>query len=513
MLFGFFSLNQLSPTNNNLIEVNAGDYEVTEDWTVTFDFTSAQSWWRDCANPEIQYINIGAKDGFVVLTEVSGSSRNKWQTQIHKESLNHDGVSFLLRVCGSYGNNNQTIDYNARDQFRNPNNNYATLNNPGDGIMKTLTFSQETVSVQVKRRDSNAFTLSWINLANTTWPKHNHVFNPGLIYSRIYNSSGLFTNVELTTSYTPAKLTSDLTLYTDDFLDYSLSSGDSPFIRIPVVRPIFWNDNETTTTLQVLRVSSSNTALQTNTPTVSDLNQMTLYMIREFNDDSFYTPLSEGFTTNGGYATDGVVYYDLPLDLIKGKYFDLARINAVDPIFAGSNNGSVFNRTSGSSAEQFTVVTVDDISNPNFPTLVNRIWEIFGDGTGIFRPSGVSARSRTVSNDTVQNLLTAYDTCSSSIYNGAGSFKALNDHFNLVPRDYNGLTIDDLSGASGVSLSNKVERMRIEYNLLPGSTTIPKARAIPINNSLNINFIGYFGLMLIVSITIKKISIGHTKQS
>jgi hypothetical protein len=502
MVFGLISLNKFNSTFNNLIEVNAGDYEVTEDWTVTFDFTFAQSWWRDCANPEIQYINIGDKNGFVILTEVPGSSRNKWQTQIYKEALNYNGLSFLLRVCGSYGNNNQTIDYNAREQFRNPNNNYATLDNPGEGTIKTLVFSQETVSVQVKRKDSNASTLSWIDLANTTWPKYNHVFNPELIYSRIYNSSGLFSNEELTTSYTPSKLTSNLTLYTDDFLNYSLSGGDSPFIRIPVVRPVFWKAGDTTTTLQVLRVSSSKTALETNTPTISDLNQMTLYMIREFNNDSYYTPLSEGFTTNGGYATDGIVYYDLPLDLIKGKYFDLARINSVDPIFAGSNNGSVFNRTSGSSAEQFTV---DGSSNPNFPSLVSRIWRIFENGLGIFRPSGISAESRVVSNETVQNLLKAYDTCSSSLYNGAGSFKDLNDHFNLVPRDYGDLFIDDLSGAEDVSIYNKVERMRIEYNSLPGTTNpILRIRTTTPENSNNFNILVYISLILMPIFLIKK---------
>lgn len=175
-------------------------------------------------------------------------------------------------------------------------------------------------------------------------------------------------------------------------------------IRISVVRPTWWEDAGAH---QVLRIASTSADLTNNV-----VVNITYFAMESYTSDTFYSA-GGGFSE---YSTNGVIFYDLPLATISGKYFDLARLSTTDPATA-----SVWNKTG---AEAFNV------------NLLNKVWRIWNDGKGIYRPSGASAESRNVSNAVVNSLLYGYLTCSANTYNGYGAFSELNDHFNLAGRTY-----------------------------------------------------------------------------
>src|SRR5690554_6908762 len=133
--------------------------------------------------------------------------------------------------------------------------------------------------------------------------------------------------------------------------DAVVTSAD---IRIAVVRPDWWQDGNA---YQVLRLA----------PTTEDLTDnvvatITYVEIESYTADTYYANGS-GFTE---YTTDGVVFYDIPLATMTGKHFDLARLSTTDPTTA-----TVWDKTE---AEEFST------------TMLNKIWRIFGDGNGVFRP-------------------------------------------------------------------------------------------------------------------------------
>lgn len=182
--------------------------------------------------------------------------------------------------------------------------------------------------------------------------------------------------------------------------------GTSSDVRIAVVRPMFWGE---VGARQVLRVANSAEILTLNT-----IASITYFDFGNYVGDTYYNGETAGGFTE--YNADGVMFLDIPLASLTGKFFDLARLSTLDP-----ETATVWNRTG---AEQF---------NPN---MLHKIWRIYGDGSGIFRPDGATPESRNVSNPVVSSLLYGYLSCSSSTENGYGAFDALNNNFNLVGRTF-----------------------------------------------------------------------------
>lgn len=223
--------------------------------------------------------------------------------------------------------------------------------------------------------------------------------------------------------------------------DAVVTSAD---IRIAVVRPDWWQGENA---YQVLRLA----------PTTKDLTNnvvanITYVEIESYTADTYYAA-GGGFTE---YTTDGVVFYDIPLATITGKYFDLARLSTTDP-----ETAEVWNKTE---AELFNT------------TMLNKIWRIFGDGNGVYRPEGIDAESRNVSNGVINSLLYGYMTCSDSANNGYGAFDSLNTNFNLTGRTFSETdTVLDFINQSDYSMgrgdgvtvltSNKIAMMQTMYNL------------------------------------------------
>lgn len=223
--------------------------------------------------------------------------------------------------------------------------------------------------------------------------------------------------------------------------DAVVTSAD---IRIAVVRPDWWQGDDA---YQVLRLA----------PTTEDLTDnvvanITYVEIESYTADTYYAA-GGGFTE---YTTDGVVFYDIPLATITGKHFDLARLSTTDPTTA-----TVWNKTE---AELFNT------------TMLNKIWRIFGDGKGVYRPEGINAESRNVSNGVINSLLYGYMTCSDSANNGYGAFNSLNTNFNLTGRAFSETdTVLDFINQSDYSMgrgagvtvltSNKIAMMQTMYNL------------------------------------------------
>jgi hypothetical protein len=179
---------------------------------------------------------------------------------------------------------------------------------------------------------------------------------------------------------------------------------------------------------------------------------ITYVEIESYTADTYYAN-GGGFTE---YTTDGVVFYDIPLATITGKYFDLARLSPTDPTKA-----TVWNKTE---AELFNT------------TMLNKIWRIFGDGSGVYRPEGIDAESRNVSNGVINSLLYGYMTCSDSANNGYGAFDSLDTNFNLTGRTFSETdTVLDFINQSDYSMgrgdgvtvltSDKIAMMQTMYNL------------------------------------------------
>ena len=223
--------------------------------------------------------------------------------------------------------------------------------------------------------------------------------------------------------------------------DAAVTSAD---IRIAVVRPDWWKNDGA---YQVLRLA----------PTTEDLTEnvvdnITYVEIESYTADTYYAE-GGGFTE---YTTDGVVFYDIPLATITGMYFDLARLSTTDPAEA-----TVLNNTG---AELFNT------------TMLNKIWRIWGNGNGVFRPEGMDAESRKVSNGVINSLLYGYMTCSDSANNGYGAFDSLDTNFNLTGRTFSETdTVLDFINQSDYSLgrgagvtvltSDKIAMMQTMYNL------------------------------------------------
>jgi len=237
----------------------------------------------------------------------------------------------------------------------------------------------------------------------------------------------------------------------------------SSYLRITVVRPSWWDDDSN---WQVLRVADSDTILNNNT-----YASITYYSIESYVSDTYYNVGAGGF---GEYDCDGVVFYDVPISSISGKYIDLARLSTNDPATATVNNKTT--------AEVYTL------------GLNNRLWRIWNNPAGdegIYRPEGESAESRNVSNAVISSLLYGYLTCSANVSNGYLAYPALNANYNLSGRTYletdtvlDFVSVDDYAAGRGtgvtVEVSDKVAAMAVEYAASQSSgfisTTIDNAK-------------------------------------
>ena len=188
-------------------------------------------------------------------------------------------------------------------------------------------------------------------------------------------------------------------------VEAAITSGD---LRISVVRPSWW---ESYTHWQPLRIANTSADLTNNV-----VANITYYSIESYTSDSYYG--EGGFIE---YSVNGVIFYDIPFSAISGKYFDLARIVSTDSTEINATKTSVTSRTA---PEQY----VDGLNN--------KIWRIWENGNGIYRPEGLSAESRNVSNAVVNSILYGYLTCYNNVNNGYGAFAALDANYNLKGRTY-----------------------------------------------------------------------------
>lgn len=239
------------------------------------------------------------------------------------------------------------------------------------------------------------------------------------------------------------------------------------------MRPSWWAGSSA---YQPLRIADTEADLTNNvTANITYLNQ------ESYSGDSYYAP-SGGFTE---YSTDGVVYYDVPIATITGKYFDLARLSSTE-----ISTATVWNRTG---TELFNV------------NLLNQVWRIWDDGNGIYRPSGSSAESRNVSNAVINSLLYGYMTCSTSSINGFNAYAQLNDHFNLSGRTYleTDTVLDftselDYSTGRGtgatVLTSDKVAMMAYKYSIANPPAGLPLVTLDYKKNTAIITLVGTLSL-------------------
>jgi hypothetical protein len=262
----------------------------------------------------------------------------------------------------------------------------------------------------------------------------------------------------LTTSYTlgdtyntlqPYQLGIDRTIFAKLSANYN-----EDFLRIPVVRPgdtregyVNWN---AANAYQVLRIANTQAALTNNTQA-----DITVYEFSNFISDTYYDKDIFGDGTFNEYDADGIVFYDVPVSAIVGKYFDLVRYNPNDTLGIPWNKTSSYLFTTG---------------------LNNGIFRIFGNGTGIVFPSGISAESRNISDASVAKILEGYLTCNDSTSNGYQAFKNLNENFNLLSRTSSSETLNDYDfdtftnygntrgAGETTTIANKIVRMQAEYN-------------------------------------------------
>ena len=178
-------------------------------------------------------------------------------------------------------------------------------------------------------------------------------------------------------------------------------------VRIAVVRPSWWENNGA---YQVMRIAADAADLTNGVKA-----NITHIGIESYASDTYYTS-GGGFTE---YATDGVVYYDVPIASLTGKYVDLARLSSSD-----IETASYWNSTG------------PELWDNN---LLHKVWRIWDNGGGIHRPAPEGeneAESRNVSNGVINSLLYGYLTCSPSVLNGYGAFSDLDTSFNLTGRTY-----------------------------------------------------------------------------
>ena len=250
----------------------------------------------------------------------------------------------------------------------------------------------------------------------------------------------------------------------------AITSND---VRIAVVRPAFWGGAEA---YQTLRIAPSAADLTDNV-----VANITYIGIESYTADTYYVA-GGGFTE---YDTDGVVFYDVPLASITGKYFDLARLSTTDTL-----NAVVWNKTA---PEVFV------------SSMLHKIWRIFNDGNGVHRPEGMDAESRSVSNGVINSLLYGYMTCSDSANNGYGAFNSLNTNFNLTGRTFSETdTVLDFINQSDYSMgrgagvtvltSNKIAMMQAMANS-SGMSTLPL-----LDDKKNLNTILIVGLLGLTTI-------------
>ena len=320
-----------------------------------------------------------------------------------------------------------------------------------------------------------------------------------------------FVNWFLTTSYTPGDTYSTLQPYQlgfDRTIFARLSANyNEDFLRIPVVRPadirvgyVNWN---AANAYQVLRIANTQAALTNNTQA-----DITVYEFSNFISDTYYDKSIFGdgtFNVDGTfneYDADGIVFYNVPISAIDGKYFDLVRYNPNDTL------GTPWNRTS---SYLFTA------------GLNNRIFRIFGNGTGISFPNGISAESRNISDASVARILEGYLTCNNSTNNGYQAFKNLNDNFNLISRKNSATTLSDYDYDTFTSYENtrgigetttvglKITRMQTEYNGSNPLNPINSAliRTVPTQPHVNVlqTFLFFFALISVVVLVSKKFKV------
>jgi hypothetical protein len=233
--------------------------------------------------------------------------------------------------------------------------------------------------------------------------------------------------------------------------------SNSGQIRIGVVRPTWWKSSSAN---QYLRISDSATNLNTSSPDSSQRSNITLVSTSGYADDEYYretsraVPEAPRFTE---YDTDGIIFYDVDISSIVGKYWDLVRYSSNDSLTA-----SVWNRVAVNYTSTFA-------SGDN-----HKIYRIFGDGSGVFSPN--STETSNISGLGIAGIMYGYLTCSASTNNGYGAFGTIDTQYNLSRTFSSGIIVTDYAYGSdysssrdtgiSVPLNDKISAMRTSYNSL-----------------------------------------------
>jgi hypothetical protein len=408
-------------------------------------------WWTS-GTPEngwikIRQVNNATPGGyFLDMVYVANSGSNN----VFRGILNADTTGFQFYV--NYGldpaqHYTTFISGTDLNTARSSGNRYYKLNSGlSGGSNQTFTTSSghpsETITVSKLREN----TL----LGTETIQRYKTNFSPTLISVSGYDFFGWFGDRARLDSLTTTHFDTDRNI----FGDYRPVFNEDT-IRIAVVRPSWWKND---VSYQPLRIAD----------TFSDLsnhitNNITFYRPVAFVNDPFYSlENTPGVGFFNEYETDGILFYDVFLNDILGKYVDLAR-------YVGSNlTSNSLTSPANWTGTEFLFQNGDN----------NSIWRIYeSEGAQyIFRPTGISAESRNISDASVAKILEGYLTCNDSTSNGYQAFKNLNENFNLLSRTSSSETLNDYDfdtftnygntrgAGETTTIANKIVRMQAEYN-------------------------------------------------
>lgn len=185
-------------------------------------------------------------------------------------------------------------------------------------------------------------------------------------------------------------------------------------VRFNVVRPNWWEWEPN----QLLIIGSSSD-FNAGAKQIKDEGGGMNNWFRAGRSNAFYPVdyVADPFYSHGGefneYETNGILFYDIPLSELNGKYIALARIGTLN----NDGWGEIHNLTA---PQEFTA------------TLAASILRIWANGEGIYVDGG--GESKELEDPAVAKILTGYATCDSNTYNGYGAYAILNNLYDLETR-------------------------------------------------------------------------------
>jgi hypothetical protein len=377
------------------------------------------------------------------LTKISDDSDDIFYGQ-----LNQASTEFEFFVYNTDSSQNKTTYFSGAilTNIRNDTYNYFYITSANGSAVQTGNWTKGHPTANFLINKYTPGTLNpkeTITVSKKFVPSIGTITNPtvsGFTFDGWYTSRAYTTPSTIPTN--PWEFDNPLNLYGK----YSPNDAyiNQNFLRIPVVSPTFWNESSA---YQVLRIANDSASLVNNT-----LANITIFEMKMEITDSYYNDtVVTGFDE---YATNGIMFYDIPISAIVGKYVDLVRYAPDSDLSSTLNIASLGLYQNG---------------------MNNAIWRIWSNGGGIYRPLGDTAESRNIDDASVAKILEGYLTCRNDQNNGFAAFNDLNNHFNLTGRNYAGSTIIDYDGigttnytsgrgtGKSTSIENKIAYMEALY--------------------------------------------------